>query len=151
MANAKRCDRCGKIYDHIDDEKKAFFIFKYNSSDIRGWPDERLDLCNDCYKDLEKFINIKDHEEVVADNISQECRHCKFSSFSVYHEPCSTCKMLHTHFVPQETNNEKLKIQHIDPSTVKCSECKHKVDNVCTVIWNGKEDCVNYDKFEPRK
>lgn len=63
MANVKRCDRCGNIYDHIEDEKKTLFIFKYNSSDIDGWPDERLDLCNDCYKDLEKFINIKDHEE----------------------------------------------------------------------------------------
>lgn len=75
MANAKRCDRCGKFYEYIEDEKKTLFIFKYNSSDIRGWPDERLDLCNDCYKNLEKFINIKDHEEKVRDK-ERSCYTC---------------------------------------------------------------------------
>lgn len=95
--------------------------------------------------------DVEDKKSEPENDISQKCRYCKFSGFSVYHEPCSTCKMHHTHFVPQETDNEKLKVREIDPSTVKCTECKHKVDNVCTVRWNGEAECVDYDKFEPRK
>lgn len=49
MANAKKCDRCGKYYDKNDRK-----MWLYNAS-----PDARnaLDLCDECVTELKKWFD----------------------------------------------------------------------------------------------
>ena len=49
MANAKKCDRCGKYYDKNDHK-----IWLYTAS-----PDARnaLDLCDECVTELKKWLD----------------------------------------------------------------------------------------------
>lgn len=52
--NAKKCDRCGKLYEraYVPD----ITVIKY----IHGHGDERYDLCDDCQQRLEKWLNDKE-------------------------------------------------------------------------------------------
>lgn len=59
---AKKCDRCGRLYEHYDG-RKAFPKSKSNSfelrdTDIEGkyWGRDRFDLCFHCMKELEAFL-----------------------------------------------------------------------------------------------
>lgn len=51
MANAKRCDRCGKLFEraYVPD----ITIRRYH----HGYGETRYDLCDECQKKLEKFMN----------------------------------------------------------------------------------------------
>lgn len=56
MANAKICDRCGKVYTrmHIGDITV--------NVDQHPYPPRRLDLCDDCIDELYVFLKIKKKE-----------------------------------------------------------------------------------------
>ena len=52
MADAKKCDRCGKYYEYNDDKDDEFMLKKYEP-DWNGDLIERIELCQDC---MESFI-----------------------------------------------------------------------------------------------
>ena len=65
---AKKCDRCGKLYEHYDGSKKFRDTEKANALilidrdlDNKYWSHRSFDLCPDCMKILEVFIK---NEEV---------------------------------------------------------------------------------------
>lgn len=51
MATAKKCDRCGKLYEHPG--KRDICILK----DMHPYPTESLDLCEECQKELMEWLN----------------------------------------------------------------------------------------------
>lgn len=53
MAKAKKCNRCGKLYEHLG--KRDICILK----DMHPYPTESLDLCEECYKKLTEWLNNK--------------------------------------------------------------------------------------------
>lgn len=54
MATAFKCDRCGGFFEEIDDSVQ-YFVSRYDTEDV--------DLCNDCLKKLEKWIEGEDFEK----------------------------------------------------------------------------------------
>lgn len=50
MAEARKCDRCGKYYDNNDR-----LLWLYNSRPSTG--NGPLDLCDDCIADLMKWLD----------------------------------------------------------------------------------------------
>lgn len=59
---AKKCDRCGRLYEHYDG-RKAFPESQSNSIELRDtdiggqyWARARLDLCFSCMVGLEAFL-----------------------------------------------------------------------------------------------
>ena len=69
MADAKKCDRCGKLYTNNTEKRvvDGFFspvvfssisIITINNNIVRD-----IDLCDNCMDDLLTFIEIKDEEK----------------------------------------------------------------------------------------
>ena len=63
MAIAKKCDRCGKLYEHYDgnmefktSEKANGFMLIDRGLDRNYKPRKSYDLCVDCMGKLEAFI-----------------------------------------------------------------------------------------------
>lgn len=61
---AKKCDRCGKLYEHYDGSKafketeRANAVFLIDRDlDNKHWSRNSFDLCPDCMKKLEEFIH----------------------------------------------------------------------------------------------
>lgn len=59
---AKKCDRCGRLYEHYDG-RKSFPKSQSNSLELRDtdckeafWQRDRFDLCKDCMAMLESFL-----------------------------------------------------------------------------------------------
>lgn len=59
---AKKCDRCGHLYEHYDGEK-VFPKSRSNSIGLRDtdidrkyWNRDHFDLCKDCMTKLESFL-----------------------------------------------------------------------------------------------
>ena len=50
MADAKKCDRCGKYYDENDRK-----LWLYNYQGMRN--NKSFDLCLECATDLERWFN----------------------------------------------------------------------------------------------
>ena len=72
MANAKKCDRCGKYYT---DKDKKFTINGYSIYSIglrtkQGYMELVYDLCDDCTKDLFHFLS--NEPVVVGTEVFQE-------------------------------------------------------------------------------
>ena len=55
MAKAMKCDRCGSYYDPITE------FMKYQVLSL--CPEKKVDLCKECYKDLKKFLGVKEEED----------------------------------------------------------------------------------------
>lgn len=60
---AKKCDRCGKLYEHYDgmgefkqSEKANAFIMIDKDLDNKYFSRKNFDLCPECMKGLENFI-----------------------------------------------------------------------------------------------
>lgn len=62
MAEAMKCDRCGEYYD----ENTLYKIHRYGERmkgirfDGVNSTDDRIDLCDDCIKELIKFLGFKE-------------------------------------------------------------------------------------------
>lgn len=59
MASAKKCDRCGRLYENINasefDPNKEFW--KYSIvKDYHPYPTEKIDLCLPCWRDLYAWL-----------------------------------------------------------------------------------------------
>lgn len=61
---AKKCDKCGKLYEHYDGNKefknteRANAVFLIDRDlDNKHWSRKTYDLCPDCMKKLEEFLN----------------------------------------------------------------------------------------------
>ena len=59
MSNAKKCDRCGKLYDREEiviiynsDMRMRYYLNK----DCHPYPEIRLDLCKECRIDLYNWL-----------------------------------------------------------------------------------------------
>lgn len=58
MSNAKKCDRCGKLYDteeiiiDYSDMRMRYVILK----DCHPYPEIRLDLCKECRVALSEWL-----------------------------------------------------------------------------------------------
>ena len=50
MARANKCDRCGTLY-----ERKISYD-SYRIVKILPYTDDRIDLCEDCQRELESFM-----------------------------------------------------------------------------------------------
>ena len=68
MANAKKCDRCGKFYDgNTRFPADQYGLLSLTNGDIYiesvmtmttgGYHYKNYDLCDDCIEDFKKFIN----------------------------------------------------------------------------------------------
>lgn len=64
---AKKCDRCGKLFEHYDGNKKFRNTEKANAIllidrdlDNKYWARKSYDLCPDCMKMIEELLNEKD-------------------------------------------------------------------------------------------
>lgn len=62
MAYVLQCDRCGTIYDKKYSDVQMYKIMKYDNSP-NSFPDKKIDLCNDCYKEFEEFLKHVSREE----------------------------------------------------------------------------------------
>ena len=66
MANAKKCDRCGKLYEHyngkpfIDDGSEYNWVRIYTTHGS-AWRD--FDLCPDCMTKLIAFLKMETNNE----------------------------------------------------------------------------------------
>lgn len=63
MANAKKCDRCGKYYDR--NHAKSMNGNFVTSISINSPPQYRrvFDLCDECIVDLYKFLDLEGKDE----------------------------------------------------------------------------------------
>lgn len=61
MANAKKCDRCGKFYvfntKFPADQHGDIYIESVMTMTTGGYHYKNYDLCDDCIEDFKKFIN----------------------------------------------------------------------------------------------
>lgn len=61
MSNAKKCDRCGKLYDTEEIIKEIDYSdmwWRYVLiKDCHPYPEMRLDLCKECRIDLYKWLS----------------------------------------------------------------------------------------------
>ena len=56
MALAKKCDRCGKLYEHYSGEYNAINKVRRGQNGSLEYSGATLDLCTDCIKKFERFI-----------------------------------------------------------------------------------------------
>lgn len=59
MAQACACDRCGKFYVVKGDRRRSDsrYIVLDQENFNGAYCDHHMDLCDDCYKGLEEFMN----------------------------------------------------------------------------------------------
>ena len=67
MARAKKCDKCGKLYEHYDGSKqfkegeRANGLFLIDRDlDNKYWSRRSFDFCSDCMSKLEAFLQNKE-------------------------------------------------------------------------------------------
>lgn len=63
MADAKKCDRCGKYYTEREQRYvvNGFYVGCVEILSINGNCIDKYDLCDDCIKKLMRYLN---HEEI---------------------------------------------------------------------------------------
>lgn len=64
---AKKCDRCGKLFEHYDGAKEFKHTERANAIllidrdlDNKYWPRKSYDLCPECMKIIAELLNEKD-------------------------------------------------------------------------------------------
>lgn len=57
MANAKKCDICGKLYDDPAFDYERMQHIKVAKESYRGDSNYLFDFCDDCYHKLLKFLH----------------------------------------------------------------------------------------------
>lgn len=57
MASAKKCDRCGKLYEeNYNTDEPNMLILANDSSNRLFYDYNSIDLCQECMKKITKFI-----------------------------------------------------------------------------------------------
>lgn len=57
MANAKKCDRCGVLYEKDKSETHLTIIKRvYQLSQLYTYKDDNFDLCEKCKQELEQWF-----------------------------------------------------------------------------------------------
>ena len=59
-----KCDRCGAYVDK-DNIPKIHIIYDSNEFNIISDINKRIDLCYECYAELEKFLRVDKEEQYV--------------------------------------------------------------------------------------
>lgn len=74
MAQAYKCDRCGKLYEENQGNKRRFILGKFiNDIDKEGV--RYLDLCGDCQNDIDKILMKKTPLFTADEVLSIVCKH----------------------------------------------------------------------------
>ena len=105
MANAKKCDICGRYYDAYniqenEDEVNGlmFLNIDYASKYISHKP---IDCCQDCMKSIKNHIDVLRNGEGLEKNdkdgnkkklIPKFCADCAYNDIEISIEPCKSCK-----------------------------------------------------------
>lgn len=68
MAIACQCDRCGKFYGYVPEKRyKGRFVITLNFERDERAPhyrdESRVDICDDCMNEFERFMNVKKENE----------------------------------------------------------------------------------------
>lgn len=96
MANAKKCDRCGKLYEFYEGVEFTPGGNRYVNITLGGDRiyDERgrftakcFDLCQDCMQQVVYFLNNEGNTYV-------QCRDCKHEENGINDTPCVSCKRI---------------------------------------------------------
>lgn len=132
MADAKKCDRCGKLFE----VEKSYngvpvftkLVFFYESVISSSTYDKtKIDLCPDCEKSFDDWLHpIK----------GNTCEGCKHRYKDIDDQPCNHCSAI-GYYTLSHTN-----MYESDSEQNKCDKsdiCKHK----------NCYACVDYDEFEP--
>lgn len=67
MAEARKCDRCGKFFmledfiEHFEDDETAYYL---TSSICHPRESEVYDLCIDCYSELKNWMRAKKNKHI---------------------------------------------------------------------------------------
>ena len=81
MANAKKCDRCGKLFEpYIDDEKFTKLIILAQNIDSGQHRNGSYDLCKECNDSFLEWLSkpsIAKHECLRFGNINKKSNKCK--------------------------------------------------------------------------
>ena len=92
MANALKCDRCGKLYEIY--RGVTFDGHDYRCIEIHGMlMAKSFDLCPDCMTKLIDFL--KAQEDDIIDTKVNPCADCKHDTKDANDEPCIRCTRIH--------------------------------------------------------
>ncbi len=69
MAWATKCDRCGKFFEHHQDETNAFAFLSYDRlTDKYSVDGEEYDLCHECVRSMKIWFRGKMSAYAVEEN-----------------------------------------------------------------------------------
>jgi hypothetical protein len=89
MANAKRCDRCGRFYDFYEGIEFTAGANKYIYVILASPANERrFDMCPDCMRQVIRFL----HNE--SNTHSLKCNDCKHLDDADVRSTCTSCKRM---------------------------------------------------------
>ncbi len=95
--NAKKCDRCGKIFDLYTVTNKLgskfengvnYIIQANECSEYSNCHKKIYELCLDCCESFNKWIE----KGSLLYSAPQDCEHCKYGACSICDDPCRTCR-----------------------------------------------------------
>ena len=87
MANAKKCDRCGRFYDFYEGIEFTAGANKYMYVILASAANERkFDMCPYCMQHVIYFL----HNEAI--DYFLQCRDCKHWGTRIDDTPCVRCK-----------------------------------------------------------
>lgn len=89
MANARKCDRCGKLYEiyrgiPLMDGRNAYHALALID---QKYDRKHFDLCQDCMQQVVYFLNNEGNTYV-------QCRDCKHEGNGINDTPCVSCKRI---------------------------------------------------------
>lgn len=107
MANAKRCDRCGRFYDFYEGVEFTAGANKYTYVILASaGAERRFDMCPDCMRQVIRFL----HNE--SNTYSLKCNDCKHLNDYDVRSLCTSCKRMrpdqdHDHFEYDEKKERR--------------------------------------------
>ena len=89
MADAKKCDRCDRLYEIYDGIPVIERGFKYRTLQLVAGDTihKTYDLCPTCMTQVIAFLN--NHKDLNADDESRSCKTCKYDGMNL--DVCMGC------------------------------------------------------------
>lgn len=85
MSLVYKCDRCGKIIDNtFDGGGNGPFVW----DDTLSKDQEHMDLCEECYNDLIRWLS---RDKPRGADKNNDCSSCQFTSYAEHMYPCNCC------------------------------------------------------------